>query len=304
MSSSVVKRGETLRVAIFLAALLVASGCADVENDAEIAEDTYRYSLPTQEFQHVELNHTEEGELIFELTAPHLDRYDRRDEAAIYGGIEVRFFDEGVLSSTLTSDSGVVLRGGKELRAIGRVVVSTDTTTILTPRLTWTRDDGMVRSDTVVTIITEYDTLRGTGLIATDDLKKRRVLNPSGISMRSEGRSAAGMNPFQLSGPDSDSLETDTLETDSLSTGGGIMLTPPDGSAVDEDTLGKSAVAPEPMGSRIPASGEAAHLNVQDSLMERSDSLSDLETIGGETGASMPADTLASDTSASGENGQ
>lgn len=172
---------------------LLAVGCADLSDNTELAEQDVRYSLPTQEFQTVEMVHTDKGQDVFLLRAPHLDRYGNQDRAELYGGISIDFFKNGQPSSHLTADSGVVLKNGNELRGIGHVVVTTDTgTTILTPRMTWTRQDGLIKSDTIVTIITEYDTLHGTGLVATDDLKKRRILHPTGVSTRAVTRGEEG----------------------------------------------------------------------------------------------------------------
>ncbi|MBS1262105.1 MAG: Lipopolysaccharide export system protein LptC [Calditrichaeota bacterium] len=178
--------------AALLAALLLA-GCENLETGPELAEEDVRRALPTQEFSDVTLTHSEHGRPVFELEAPRLDRYDFEDRAEFYGGILVRFYDDGTLSSRLTAERGEVRERGEELVAIGNVVVTTDTgTTILTPRLRWTRMDKLIKSDTTVTIITEYDTLYGTGLIASDDLKRRRILNPTGVSHRNAGDRRGG----------------------------------------------------------------------------------------------------------------
>jgi len=192
---------------------LLAVGCTDLSDDTQLAEQDVRYALPTQEFQSVEMVHTDDGKEVFLLRAPHLDRYGNQDRAELYGGIDIDFFKNGKPSSHLTADSGVVLKNGNELRGIGHVVVTTDTgTTILTPRMTWTRKDGLIKSDTIVTIITEFDTLHGTGLVATDDLKKRRILHPTGVSTRSMARGDAA----QPGAPQGKAVPVDTTKADSL----------------------------------------------------------------------------------------
>jgi LPS export ABC transporter protein LptC len=177
--------------------LIGLCGCVEIDSETELAEDEVRWGLPSQEFEDVTLVYSNAGEKNFQLTAPHLDRFDRKERAFFYGGIEILFYEEGEISSELTSESGEVLRDGEELIAIGNVVVTTDTgTTILTPRIRWDRETKMITNDTTVTIITEYDTLRGTGLIATDDLKMKRIINPTGVSHRSsneEGGSGGGL---------------------------------------------------------------------------------------------------------------
>jgi LPS export ABC transporter protein LptC len=177
-----------LKVVLFSAVLAVGllSGCADLGEKTEMVGDDVRDSFPTQEFKNIEMLHTKEGELSFKMTSPFLDRYDKDDRAVVYGGVDIKFYKDGEVTSHLTADSGEVYKGGTELRAIGNVIVVSDTgTTILTPELYWNEKEGKIRSDTTVTIYTEMDTLYGTGLIATEDLKERKVLHPTGITFRS-----------------------------------------------------------------------------------------------------------------------
>lgn len=184
---SVRRQNKSVLVLLITALMAVVSviGCADLKDDTQIADAEVRDAFPTQEFRNVEMSHTEDGELVFILRTEILNRYDKQDEAILIGGVEIEFYEEGEVSSILTSDRGEVLKGGNELIAIGNVVVTTDTgSTILSPLLRWTRDDALITSDTTVTIITKWDTLTGTGLIATEDLKTKRILRPTGSSAR------------------------------------------------------------------------------------------------------------------------
>lgn len=235
------------RVGTAVLAGILLIGCADLSDDTQLAEERVRDSLPTQEFTNVEMIHTNEGVKQFLLRAPHLDQYGNQKRAELYGGITIDFFKEGRVTSHLTSDSGVVLRNGDELKGIGNVVVTTDTgTTILTPRMTWTRKDHLITSDTIVTIITEYDTLHGTGLVATDDLKKRRILQPTGVTTRTVSRTDSTAENTSVASPmgravaidTSDGISNDTLsvELDSTTTVEAESLletTPPDSGSGD-----------------------------------------------------------------------
>ena len=229
-------------IAAVLAGLLLA-GCADLSDDTQLAEERYRDALPTQEFKNVEMVHTTDGRKQFLLRAPFLDQYGNQKRAELYGGITIDFFKDGEVSSHLVADSGVVLKNGDELQGIGNVIVTTDTVTILTHRMHWSRSDHLITGDTTVTTVTEYDTVYGTGFVATDDLKKRRILNPTGISTRTIQRSeesetggevnplgraarvdtsknivATGISPFQTDSTtvDSASVSPDSTLSDSL----------------------------------------------------------------------------------------
>jgi len=220
-------------------------GCADVDDEARLAEAEVRDSMPTQEFDDVEMVQTKNGEIQFVLHAPRLERYDKMDRALFYGGIDVQFYEKGRVTSTLTADRGEVLDGGDDLLAIGNVVVVSDTgSTILTPRLRWSREEAEITSDTVVTIITDLDTLYGTGLIASEDLKYRKVLHPTGVTYRSK------------------SLSDSTLETDAAAVDSTEILTAEvvsDSSATDSIT----AASPEMVVDTLSSNGTDS-LKVQD----------------------------------------
>jgi hypothetical protein len=137
---------------------------------------------------------------------------------------------------------------GRTLFASGKVVVTTDTgTTILTPRLTWSRDSKMILSDTTVTIITRWDTLHGTGLEATEDLKKRTILEPTGVSFRSVR---------EQEGEPADTVLADTAAPPDSAAAGGLPATGGDSLAAP-GTSGADTGAVE---STPPDSaGQAAH---------------------------------------------
>lgn len=208
-----------------LLACCVMVGCADVDDNVRMAEDDVRHSYPTQEFSDVEMIHTSEGKDVFRLRAPVLERYDFLDKAVLYPRVEIDFFNDGSVSSTINADTGVVLNEGNELVAIGNVVVTTDTgMTVFSPELRWTRFDHMIRSDTTVILVSEEgDTLRGVGLEASDDLKFRRILQPEGVTFRTVRQDSAEENdeqtPFDIGlSPDSSEANSslDTLEVDAV----------------------------------------------------------------------------------------
>ncbi|MBZ0264633.1 LPS export ABC transporter periplasmic protein LptC [bacterium] len=170
---------------VFLAGALLVNGCADLSETPELIPEEERRQLATQEFEDALITQTNDGETSFVLTAPFVERYDFQKQAKLSGGIEVTFYKGGQPSSHLTAERGEVLRDGNELFAEGNVVVDTDSGMVIyTPRLKWTESDGMIRSDTIVTIVTQWDSLHGTGLIASEDLQYRRILHPTGVSRR------------------------------------------------------------------------------------------------------------------------
>lgn len=175
------------RMVLILLIAAIMTGCAEVDTGKELAPREVRLQIPNQVFDDVTLRQTNDGSVSFVLKAPKLYRWDKRNQAVLKGGIQVDFYKDNRVASFLTADSGEVLAGGKELYARGNVVVETDSGTVIkSPRLFWMKVDGLIRSDTTVVVYTKWDTLRGKGLIATQDLKNRKILQPEGISWRSK----------------------------------------------------------------------------------------------------------------------
>lgn len=225
-----------VHIALTAVSAVLLTGCADISDQDRLAEASVRDSMPTQEFDDVTMIQTRDGILQFVLEAPRLERYDKLDQALLYGGIKITFYEDEKVSSVLTAERGEVWQGGNALKAMGNVVVTTDTgTTILTPRMEWDRNTREIVSDTTVTIITDQDTIRGTGLIASDDLKSRQVIEPTGISYRTvrpadsteveEAEPEAVAEPDTTSLPDSTAAELEAAELpDTLSSQGSPEL--------------------------------------------------------------------------------
>ncbi len=187
--------------AILLIVTLIVAGCSELDQQAELAPLEIRNSVPSQEFFDVEMVHTNRGRISIKLRAPVVHNYEALNRAELKGGVEVDFYRNGVASSFLTADSGEVQGNGSELHAFGNVVVRTDSgMVIMTPAMRWTQRDHLIRSDTIVTIYTQWDTLYGEGLVASDDLRYRRLIHPYGVSHRN------------LSENDTSAVEEETMQ--------------------------------------------------------------------------------------------
>ncbi|MDP8206740.1 MAG: LPS export ABC transporter periplasmic protein LptC [Candidatus Electryonea clarkiae] len=195
------KSHQNILLSVFICQTAFFYGCTELDEKSLLADREVRKSLASEEFDIAQIIHTAEGETTFVLTAPKIYRYDNTSRAELKGGIHVDFYKSGRITSTLTADEGEVLRDGKELIGIGNVVVETDSgMTIYTEKLTWTERDHMVRSDTTTTLITEFDTLVGSSMVSTDDLKYKRLFDPIGISHR-ENQSSENDNETSTSTP-------------------------------------------------------------------------------------------------------
>ncbi len=189
----------TISRALLLLPLLIGLGCADLDTGPQLADQEVRNALPSQEFTNATLVHTKRADTTFVLQAPVIYRNDLISRADLFGGITITFYRDGYPGTVLTADSGAVLRDGKEMEAYGDVVVETDSGLVLyTERMRWADADHLIRSDTTVTLITEEDTLYGDGLVATEDLKQRRISNATGVSWRTAGRDSTGQKQARV----------------------------------------------------------------------------------------------------------
>ncbi|MBD3165771.1 LPS export ABC transporter periplasmic protein LptC [bacterium] len=184
------------------------AGCADLEEDVDLVDPEIRREMPSAEFGNVEITHTVDGEISFVVEAPLVHQHDRTNMTKLFGGIEVDFYEDGHINSHLFADSGVVLQAGRALEAYGNVRVVTDSGMVIeTERMNWNKREQLIRSDTLVRVMTEYDTLYGDAMIASDNLEYKRLTNPRGVSHRNK---AEGKGK-----PDTTEIATDTTTVDS-----------------------------------------------------------------------------------------
>lgn len=88
------------------------------------------------------------------------------------------FYQDGIIEWTVSSQSGIVMEGGKQLDLEQRVVISSaDQRTILkTPSLTMFPDKKIAKTDKPVTLLSEHGFTRSIGLNANLRNKKIHLL--------------------------------------------------------------------------------------------------------------------------------
>jgi len=174
---------NTFFILFFLGFFLLAHSCR--ENLEEEFIDKQPVIYPDQIISDAEVIFTQNERVTSILNASRLLIYEEEGLTIADSAFQLDMFNtEGVHSSVLTADSGIV-KGEDSLIAIGTVVVVSDSGVVLeTERLYWDRMRGGVRSDTSVVLTTETDTLYGDGLIADEGLNNWEIFNPRGKTVR------------------------------------------------------------------------------------------------------------------------
>ncbi|MCK5076198.1 MAG: LPS export ABC transporter periplasmic protein LptC [Calditrichia bacterium] len=169
---------------LFLFIFLLLVSCSDVQNNQP--QKARNASIPDQESFNSTINITKEGKQVAKIWASHMLAYNKKNEFYLKDSIHVDFYNkEGMHNSVLTANEGIVYNNTNNLKAIGNVVVVSDSgITLLTEELEWINKRQKLIADTSVIFITEQDSLFGDYFESDPDLKEYIIRNTSGVSTR------------------------------------------------------------------------------------------------------------------------
>lgn len=159
-------------------------GCSDLEEPAtELVEST---SIPDQEIWNGQIEITSDGRRQSVVQAGHIEVFEKQKVTLFGDGVTVDFYNSaGEHTSVLTSQRARIEERADLFVALGDVIVSSDSGAVLrTERLFWDRTDRQVRSDTLVILTTELDSLRGFDFESNEDLSSWQLKNPTGQTFR------------------------------------------------------------------------------------------------------------------------
>lgn len=155
--------------------LAVLLGCA-VEDATQV--DSPSGEAPVQITRGFTTTQSDSGRRVFVFHADVARVYD--DDVTRAEVVHVDFYRDGRKISVLTSDEGVLRKGGR-LTAMGNVVVVAleDSSVLRTERLYWDRVEKKIRTD-VPFVLTEKngDRMRGQSLVTDPDLELLEVVDP------------------------------------------------------------------------------------------------------------------------------
>ncbi len=165
---------------IFVFFTFIWAGCSSQKEDQNMPP---QQNLPDQEGWNSVVTITQKGRKVAVLHYGHMSHYADKKKILFDQGVMVDFYNEnGDHASTLTSKSGELDEKNNNVKAIGHVIVESDTgITLYTHELDYDQQNELIVSNTDVMITTQAgDTLYGTGLRSDPQLENYTIIHPHG----------------------------------------------------------------------------------------------------------------------------
>ena len=126
------------------------------------------------------------GRRVAKIWAGYIAVYTNKNETFLKDSLHVDFYDHtGKHKSVLTSREGVVDNNTENLKAIGHVIVVSDSGIVLeTEELIWDNQKQKIISELPVKFTTETDTVTGSSFISEPDLSNYEIRGARGYSKR------------------------------------------------------------------------------------------------------------------------
>ena len=169
---------------VYLCLFFVVTSCTDQEQ--KLSEPT-TVKNPDQEGWNSTIRATKEGRLEAIVQYGHMERYNDQNRIFFDQGITVDFYGPNEkLRSTLRARKGELDEKSNDVKAIGNVVVESDTgITLFTEELFYDQQAQLIISNNEVAIITaEQDTLYGQGLRSNPQLTEYTLVRLHGKAHR------------------------------------------------------------------------------------------------------------------------
>lgn len=162
--------------------LIFLYGCQEPSKDISKMKN---YDGPDIEVTNVETLYSDSASVRVKMNAP-LQLEFHNGDRDFPKGVKMNFFNEkGENSAQLTANKGKFNKAQNLYTAIGNVEVKNllEKKKLTTEELNWSVDKKQIYTDKFVTIETDKEILKGTGLEATQDFSHYKILKPSGIFM-------------------------------------------------------------------------------------------------------------------------
>ncbi len=170
---------------IVLLAVLAISGCEEKVRPS-VLSDVSSAQLPTQESWNSTITFSDSGIVKAIVKAGHIYAFDNSRTTFLDSGVVIDFFDEsGKHTTVLTSHKGSVDEGTNNLEAIGNVIVTSDSGTVVkTEKMFWDNAKQLIHSPEFVHITSPTEDLQGTGFESDHNLRNYRIFKVTGTAER------------------------------------------------------------------------------------------------------------------------
>ncbi|RMH68469.1 MAG: LPS export ABC transporter periplasmic protein LptC [Gemmatimonadetes bacterium] len=147
----------------------------EIEPPVKAPQVTDTTRTPDQILFGFRLKETVLGDIKWEALAQKATIFET-DKKVIVDTIQIDFYQEGALYSTLTADSGLIYQNTNNMEAYGNVVIVTeDDQRLETDRLFWDNTRQKIYSDAFVTVTQGNDVLTGVGFETDPQLKHLEI---------------------------------------------------------------------------------------------------------------------------------
>jgi LPS export ABC transporter protein LptC len=176
------------KIFILTGIFAVFLSCSKLDDSSSSVETgpAEQIETPDQESWQSTIIITKDGRRVARVWANYVATYENRKQTVLKDSIHVNFYDRnGKQKSVLTAREGIVDNVTENLRAIGNVVVVSDSGVVLeTEELLWDNQKQKIVSEVPVKFTTKTDTLLGDGFISDPDLANYEIRNAKGVSKR------------------------------------------------------------------------------------------------------------------------
>lgn len=134
-----------------------------------------REPFPHEVLEELILKEMHKGSTMWVLNAGKAVNYEEEQVIKVYD-IELEFYDDEIVSSVLTADSGAVFMSNKDMRALGNVkVVTREDAFLETDELEWSNVKRLISTETEIRITTQESVITGIGFESDPELKHIKV---------------------------------------------------------------------------------------------------------------------------------
>lgn len=140
---------------------------------------------PNQEGWNSKAILTTDGVVSAEIDYVHMMRWDKRQLTTFRDGVIMDFYEDGKHSGRLTADSGAIYTSTKNVVAVGRVVIVSDSgLSMRTEKVEWNEQKQRLFAEGRVMLTTQEDTLYGVEFESDRSLANWKMKSASGLSGR------------------------------------------------------------------------------------------------------------------------
>ena len=167
-----------------LLAVVIALLCLGCEEKVKpsVMSDVVTDKFPSQESWNSTITFSDSGIVRAIVKAKHIYSYENSSVTYLENNVVVDFFNtEGQHTTQLTADKGTVDERTNNLQAIGNVVVTSDSGTVVrSDRMFWDNARQLIHSPDFVSITSPTQQLQGTGFESDHNLTNYRIFKVTG----------------------------------------------------------------------------------------------------------------------------